>query len=123
MGIPCRHVVAVLGFRNKFPKYFIDDYYSKDTYEKCYGYNVSPINEQYMWPEVDMEEMLPPSYKRGPGRPKKLKRREPDEDPNKVRTQTTYCCTRCGVHGHNARNCTSQVVDHESKKRKVLNSL
>ncbi|KAI5417401.1 hypothetical protein KIW84_042125 [Lathyrus oleraceus] len=71
-----------------------------------------------MWPEVDMEEMLPPSYKRGSGRPKKLRRREPDEDPNKLRTQTTYCCTRCGVHGHNARSYTSHVVDLEAQKRK-----
>ncbi|KAI5386018.1 hypothetical protein KIW84_072551 [Lathyrus oleraceus] len=42
-----------------------------------------------MWPEVDMEEMLPPPYKRGPGRPKKLRRREPDEDPNKPKKTTT----------------------------------
>ncbi|KAI5446469.1 hypothetical protein KIW84_014339 [Lathyrus oleraceus] len=61
-----------------------------------------------MWSEVDMEEMLSPSYKRGPERPKKLRRRESDEDPNKVRTQTTYCCTRCGVHGYDAGSCTSQ---------------
>ncbi|CAL5212551.1 unnamed protein product [Lathyrus oleraceus] len=71
-----------------------------------------------MWPEVDMEEMLPPSYKRGHGRPKKLRRREPDKDPNKIITQTTYCCSRCGIHGHNARSCTSQVVDPEAQKRK-----
>lgn len=60
-----------------------------------------------MWPEVDMEDMLPLSYKRGPGRPKKLRRREPDEDPNKGRTQTSYCFTRCGICVHNARSCTS----------------
>ncbi|CAL5184342.1 unnamed protein product [Lathyrus oleraceus] len=65
-----------------------------------------------------MEEMLSPSYKRGPERPKKLRRRESDEDPNKVRTQTTYCCTRCGVHGYDAGSCTSQVLDLEAKKRK-----
>ncbi|CAL5195757.1 unnamed protein product [Lathyrus oleraceus] len=65
-----------------------------------------------------MEEMFPPSHKRGPGRPKKLRRKEPDEYPNKVRTRTNYCCTRYGVHGHNARSCTSQVVDPEAQKRK-----
>ncbi|KAI5401015.1 hypothetical protein KIW84_065742 [Lathyrus oleraceus] len=74
-------------FRNQSPEDFVDDYYSKDTYEKCYGYNISPINGQDMWSEVDMEEMLPPSYKRGPRRPKKLRRMEPDEDPNKEQPQ------------------------------------
>lgn len=67
VAIPCRHVVATLGLRNRSPKYFFDDYYSKDTYEKCYSYNASPINGQDIWPKIDMEEMLPPSYKRGHG--------------------------------------------------------
>src|SRR4051812_7978576 len=82
VGIPCRYAVAALGFKNQRPEDFVDDYYSKVAYAKCYNYSVSPINGQDMWPEVDMEEMLPPSYKRGPGRPKKLRRREPGEDPN-----------------------------------------
>lgn len=85
VGIPCRYAVAALGFRNQSPKDFVDDYYS-NTYKKCYGYNVSPINGKDMWPKVDMEEMLPSSYKKGLGRLKKLRRREPDEEPIKVRT-------------------------------------
>ncbi|KAI5405259.1 hypothetical protein KIW84_052153 [Lathyrus oleraceus] len=34
--------VVALGFRNQCPKIFVDDYYSKDTYEKFYGYNRKP---------------------------------------------------------------------------------
>ncbi|KAI5417584.1 hypothetical protein KIW84_042262 [Lathyrus oleraceus] len=87
VSIPCRHAVIALGFRNQSPKDFVDDCYSKDMYGKCYGYNVSHINGQDIWSEVDMEEILPPSYKRGLGRPKKLRRREPDEEPNKEQPQ------------------------------------
>lgn len=32
VGIPCRHAVSVLGFRNQFPEDFVDDYYFKETY-------------------------------------------------------------------------------------------
>ncbi|CAK8566060.1 unnamed protein product [Lathyrus sativus] len=71
-----------------------------------------------MWPEVNTEEMLPPSYKRGPGRSKKLRRREPDEDPNRGRIHTSYFCTKYGVHGHNARSCSVLVPDPEAQKRK-----
>ena len=39
-------------------------------YEHCYQNNVSAINGQDMWPEVKCEELLPPPYKKGPGRPK-----------------------------------------------------
>jgi hypothetical protein len=119
VGIPCRHAVAALGYRQQTPEDFVDDCYSKARYIDCYDNNVSPINGEDMWPEVDVEEMLPPAYKRGPGRPKKLRRREPDEDPNKGRTATTYRCTKCNKHGHNTRSCISQVIDPEAQKRKV----
>ncbi|KAI5420213.1 hypothetical protein KIW84_044123 [Lathyrus oleraceus] len=119
--IPNRHALAALGFRNQCPKDYVDDHYSKETYVTCYGYNISPINGQDMWPEVNMEEMLPPSYKRGLGRTKKLRRRKPDEDHNKGRTQTSYYFIRCGIHGDNARSYTSQVVDPKAQKGKVLN--
>ena len=65
--------------------------------------------------------MLSPVYKRGPRRLKKLRRRrEPDEDPNKGRTQTSYYFTKYGINNHNARSCTILVVDPEAKKRKVF---
>ncbi|KAI5438487.1 hypothetical protein KIW84_024287 [Lathyrus oleraceus] len=81
-----RHAIFALRFKNQHPEEFVDDYYSKDTYVTCYSFNVSPINGHDMWPKVDVEEMLPPTYKRGLGRPKNMRRREPDEDPSKGRT-------------------------------------
>lgn len=87
----------------------------------CYSYNLRPINGQDMWPEVDIEEMLHPTYKRGHGMTTKLRRKEPDNNPNMERTQTSYCCTYFGVHVLNARSCTSLVVNHEVRKRKVFN--
>ncbi|XP_050876144.1 uncharacterized protein LOC127079818 [Lathyrus oleraceus] len=76
VGIPYRHAISALGFRNQFLEDFVDDYYSNETYVICYNFNVSPINGQDMGPEVNIEEMLAPTYKRGLGRPKKLRRRE-----------------------------------------------
>ena len=50
---------------------------------------------------------MPPSYKRGPGRPKKLKRREPDEETQTrwQRTNTSHICKSCLEYGHNKRTC------------------
>jgi hypothetical protein len=70
----CRHAVATMSKREQVPANFVDDYYTRDAYEKCYSYSITPINGEDMWPDVETEEMLPPSYKRGPGRPKKLRR-------------------------------------------------
>ncbi|KAI5416382.1 hypothetical protein KIW84_041449 [Lathyrus oleraceus] len=118
ISIPCRHALSALGFRNQYPEDFVDDYYFKETYVTFYDFNISQINGQDMWPEVNIEEMLPPTYKKGLGMPKKLRRREHDEGPNKGRTQTSYCFINYGIHGNNARSCTSLVVDPEAQKRK-----
>lgn len=65
--------------------------------------------------------MLPPTYKTGPGRLKKLRNKKPDEDYNKGRTQRSYYYIIYGIHGHNAISCISLVVDPETQKIKVFN--
>lgn len=122
VGIPCRHAVAAMGKRSRKPEDYVDDCYSKETYEICYSFNVSAINGQDMWPNVEVEDMLPPTYKKGPGRPKKLRRREPDEpDARKYKRQNSkYRCTKCNQLGHNNRSCKSSTVNPEAQKRKVI---
>ncbi|WJX71149.1 hypothetical protein P8452_55173 [Trifolium repens] len=84
------------------------------------SFPVSAINGQDMWPSpsVAVEEMLPPAYKRGPGRPKKLRVRAPHEDPSKRKTKTTYQCTRCGAEGHKCTTCKAVEVNPDAAKRK-----
>ena len=106
------------------PEDCVSEWYTRSKDEACYNFNVSVINGQDMWLEVECEEMLPPVYKKGPGRPKKLRRRGPDEPAKSCgkfsRVATKYKCTTCGSSGHNARGCKSQTVNHEAEKRKVF---
>lgn len=51
-----------------------------------------------MWPEVQSEELLPHMYKKGPGRPRKL---------------------RITNFGHNVQSCKSEKQDPNALKRKV----
>ena len=89
MGIPCRHAVAALGYRKQRPELYVDDYYSRTKYAECYT-------------EVDAPKLLPPTYKNGPGRPRKLRIREFDENGARMRRQgVAYKCTKCDQFGHN----------------------
>ncbi|XP_057443991.1 actin-binding protein wsp1-like [Lotus japonicus] len=72
------------------------------------GNVISPINGEKMWPKICEDPILPPEFKRGPGRPKKLRRREPDEQPHPTklpRGGSGYTCGRCHQKGHNQRKC------------------
>lgn len=70
-GIPCRHVVAVMRYQNLNPKLYVDSCYMRETYKLCYENSVSLINGMVMSPNVDVNDMLLPKYKKGQGKPKK----------------------------------------------------
>ncbi|KAI5434061.1 hypothetical protein KIW84_021068 [Lathyrus oleraceus] len=63
----------------------IVDIAKREKYAICYGFGMSPINGQEMWPEVQSEKLQPPLYKKGPGKPIKLRIREYEFDKNLVR--------------------------------------
>lgn len=123
VGISCRHVVVALSRRDQNPEDFVVHWYTREQYELCFNFGVSPVNGQDMWLEVECEEPMPPQYKRGPNRPKKLRRREPDEHTNNtnkfVREETSYRCTKCDKYDNNARSCKSQTTNPTAKVRKV----
>lgn len=115
VGIPCRHAVAAISYKGDSPDKYVHQYYKREAYELCYGHEISPINGQDMWPKTDNDQILPPSYKRGPGRPKKLRRREADENPKPTklrRSTTSYTCSRCGKSGHNKKRCPLPPEDN-----------
>lgn len=37
----------------------------REAYKTCYQNNVCPINGMDTWPNVTIEDMLPPQYKKG----------------------------------------------------------
>ncbi|XP_058767340.1 uncharacterized protein LOC131641032 [Vicia villosa] len=119
VGIPCRHAVAALGFRQQNPEEFVHEYYTRDRYAMCYGFAISPINGIDMWPEVESEELLPPKYKKGPGRPRKLRIRESGEEGARRRLPgVSYRCTKCDKVGHNVKTCKSKRQNQSAMKRK-----
>ncbi|XP_058783754.1 uncharacterized protein LOC131658483 [Vicia villosa] len=124
VGIPCRHVVAAMSYEKKSPESYVDNYYKREAYKLCYSFSVSPINGMDMWPNVEADEMLPPSYKKGPGRPKKLRFREHDEGGARMRRPgVAYRCTNCDKFGHNSRKCKSAKNNQDAliRKRKLTN--
>lgn len=125
VGIPCRHVVACISYNGLNPQSFVHDYYKRAAYEATYGHEISPINGQTMWEPTNDPDILPPLFKRRPGRPKKLRRRDPYEDTEQThlhRGVARHRCSRCGQHGHNTRRCTlPPPVNEEGENSQAQN--
>jgi len=124
VGIPCRYAIVAMSKRDQNLEDYVYEWYTKSKYEACYNFNVTVINDQDMRPEVECDEMFAPAYRKGPGKPKKLRRRGHDEPAKSCgkfsRAVIKYKCTRCGSSGHNARGCKSETVNPEAQKRKVF---
>ncbi|RYR74260.1 hypothetical protein Ahy_A02g008905 [Arachis hypogaea] len=96
---------------------YVSDYYKKAAYISCYQHVVFPVNGPNLWDRTQFEDMLPPTYRKSIGRPKKKRTRAADEQSNRTglsREGQQQKCSYCLCSGHNKRSCP--------KKRKVDNA-
>ncbi|KAL4377985.1 hypothetical protein GQ457_02G032730 [Hibiscus cannabinus] len=76
-GIPCKHAICVILFKKDRVEEYINDFYKKDMYEKCYNFVIPPLSGEKFWPATNMGDIEPPLPRKLPGRPKK--KRVPEE--------------------------------------------
>ncbi|KAK2438726.1 hypothetical protein QL285_023469 [Trifolium repens] len=115
-GMPCKHSAAAIIYIRARVEDYCDTYYSKEKYITTYSSLVSPLPDPNT---LEEEDVLPPPLRRLPGRPKKNRRREKDEDvapSNARKLLSTIKCTNCGTLGHNKRSC--QRAPTKAKKTK-----
>jgi hypothetical protein len=76
-------------------------YYSVESYKKAYDPMIYPVPSEDQWVRTSQDEVDPPTVRATSGRPKKVRRRGPDEPRN------PHCmrCSKCRAVGHNARTC------------------
>ncbi|KAH7857443.1 hypothetical protein Vadar_012735 [Vaccinium darrowii] len=111
-SIPCIHAIAALNFLDYDIYDYVHDCYKVDTYPKIYSNLMNPINGRELWPPTYNPTLVPPDVEKRLGRPKKARRREPDEpsDPTKLgKKGIKMTCRLCGKVGHNVRTCKKKT--------------
>lgn len=107
-GIPCIHACSAIYHSRHRPEEYVDDCYRLVTYLRSYKQGIHAMPGPEAWPEGGNAVILPPHVRVQPGRPRKARKREPDEPkvPYKVsRHGYVVKCGNCGNEGHNARAC------------------
>ncbi|KAL5754592.1 hypothetical protein ACOSP7_022812 [Xanthoceras sorbifolium] len=88
-GVPCKHAMAVITRMRLNCKDFVHKYLTTESYLKTYNYAIHPVLDEFKWPEVDCQNVLPPVEKVTQGRPKKNRKRDHDEPQKKLRNTKT----------------------------------
>ncbi|KAK5811755.1 hypothetical protein PVK06_027123 [Gossypium arboreum] len=112
-GIPCMHALAVIHVKNEFPETYVRTWYTKQTQLQIYSNFVSPIRGPKQWVSLsNMLPILPPPLRRPPGRPTKVRRKEPDKSQTTERLSkrgVEMRCSKCKIISHNKRSCKGEV--------------
>ncbi|XP_058217631.1 uncharacterized protein LOC131328749 [Rhododendron vialii] len=108
-GIPCAHGMAAIITDKSDPEDYVDQCFHQSTFARTYSFTIKPIPDQTMWVRTDFDPISPPPFRAKSGRPKKNRRKGPDEPKTTSsgvrKYYTTLKCGQCKQPGHNARTC------------------
>ncbi|XP_047264665.1 uncharacterized protein LOC124896854 [Capsicum annuum] len=103
--ITSERAIAVLKSKHVVDmKPYCSEFYYPETLRKTYEESMFPMPDKKdcIVPQEVMDEVvLPPKYKRQPGRPKKNRHKKSSE----AMTLSSNCCGRCSYAGHNRHTC------------------
>ncbi|XP_060217303.1 uncharacterized protein LOC132644715 [Lycium barbarum] len=105
--IPCPHAWAVIKKKNLMVDDYCFELFKRHTVVKTYDVAVDPLPDEREWKiptYISEDVVLPPRYKRPPGRPKK-KRDKPLFE--LLLGKKRHACITCGQTGHNRRSCSN----------------
>jgi len=122
-GSTCK-VGVICNYIHKTPDTFMNAYFSKETFLKCYSSNIQPVNGNNLWAETEFIKPLPPMAKRMPGRPATKRKRHASENESKfssgkLKVSRTVRCGNCLEYGHNQKTCknpSKEFVPPPAKK-------
>ncbi|XP_044390830.1 uncharacterized protein [Triticum aestivum] len=121
-AIPCHHAIACFRHERIEPESMVHDCYSVENYKSCYGWNLMPMRDMKHWEKMNGIDVYPPIYTKVMRRPKKSRKKEPEEKKGKdglkkvTKHGVTMHCSICGAADHNKKGHHNHVND-EAKPR------
>ncbi|XP_052730436.1 uncharacterized protein LOC128195800 [Vigna angularis] len=108
-AIPCCHALAAMTFININGEDYVPHWFTKSTYQETYIPIIYPVNGPQLWETTSHPDVLPPTKRVLPGRPKKKRRLEPWElkkdDTQLKQNGTRKRCSICRQVGHKRNSC------------------
>ncbi|KAM0921562.1 hypothetical protein ACQ4PT_006755 [Festuca glaucescens] len=128
-GIPCHHAIACMRHERISPTDHVHPAYSVQRFRRAYAHNIMPCRDKSEWAVVDnCPQVAPPHYEKKVGRPKKNRRKQPEEKQSKKgglvmsKHGVIIHCSHCGNPGHNKSGCSWYKAGMPPKKQRIKKS-
>jgi hypothetical protein len=124
-GIPCHHAIACCRSNMTAPESLVHSCYSIERYKEAYGYNLIPLRGRAFWEKTNGVKVHPPLFTKVMGRPKKNRRKAPEEKiKNGAKHLTKHGvsmhCSVCGNPGHNKKGHDKYIASVQVEQDEAL---
>ncbi|XP_072087297.1 uncharacterized protein [Arachis hypogaea] len=124
-GIPCTHTISCINFKGLDMHSYVDDYYKRDAYVKCYDSIINPLNGSDLWEHTNFDDVMSPPYRKPSHRPVKKRKRGPDESEARIQTHLSrrgqiQWCSNCGASGHKRGRCSNPPLPAQPPKQSAV---
>ena len=124
-GIPCHHVIACCSKDRINPENLVHSCYSVATFNNAYAYNLTPLRGRVFWEKINFVPIHPPLYTKVMGRPKKNRKKAPEEKVKKgvpvfTKAGVSIHCSICGIPGHNSKGHAKYVHNLQKEDQTQL---
>jgi hypothetical protein len=124
-GIPCHHAISCMRHERITPTDLVHPAYSVERFRSAYAHNIMPCRDRSEWAVVNnCPKVAPPHYEKKVGRPKKSRRKQPEEKQSKnggivmSKHGVIIHCSHCGNPGHNKSGCSWFKAGMPPKKQR-----
>ncbi|KAM0882954.1 hypothetical protein ACQ4PT_031942 [Festuca glaucescens] len=124
-GIPCYHAIACCRSNMTAPENLVHSCYSIKSYREAYGYNLTPLRGRAFWEKMNGVKVYPPLFTKVMGRPKKNRRKAPEEKmKNGAKHLTKHGvsmhCSICGNSDHNKKGHDKYIASVQVEQDETM---
>ena len=120
-GIPCHHVIACCRTDRIDAETLVHSCYTVETYKEAYSHNLMPLRGRSHWEKTNGSQVHPPLYTKVMGRPKKNRKKSPEEKLKKgdivlTKHGVTMHCSICRKPDHNRKGHDKYVERQQQQQ-------
>ncbi|KAK9285938.1 hypothetical protein L1049_025140 [Liquidambar formosana] len=119
-SLPCQHAISAIFFKKEAVEDYVSHWYTVETNKRSLKHIIYPVASEKYWDDSGYGPVAPPPHRRHLGRPKKLRRRDPEEVRRKGSIIGQLRMDTYATGGTQQNRISYGLLKMKTKKRRIL---